>query len=46
MLSGRRAGAQTVLVRNGTKNESAHADLAVDSLAELREWIEGHARAR
>ena len=46
MLSGRRAGAQTVLLRNGTITESAHADLAVDSLAELREWIEGHARAR
>jgi phosphoglycolate phosphatase-like HAD superfamily hydrolase len=46
MLSGRRVGAQTVLLRNGTITESAHADLAVDSLAELREWIEGYARAR
>jgi HAD superfamily hydrolase (TIGR01549 family) len=46
MLSGRRAGAQTVLLRNGAITESANADLTVDSLAELRDWIEGHASAR
>jgi len=46
MLSGRRAGARTVLLRNGTITGSAHADLTVDSLAELREWIEESARAR
>ena len=46
MLSGRRAGAQTVLLRNGAITESANADLTVGSLAELREWIEGYARAR
>jgi HAD superfamily hydrolase (TIGR01509 family) len=40
MLSGRRAGARTVLLRSGTITESAHADLSVDSLAELRGWME------
>jgi HAD superfamily hydrolase (TIGR01509 family) len=40
MLSGRRAGVRTVLLRSGTITESAHADLSVDSLAELRGWME------
>jgi HAD superfamily hydrolase (TIGR01509 family) len=42
MLSGRRAGARTVLLRNRALAESTHADLSVDSLAELRAWMEGH----
>ncbi len=37
MLSGRRAGARTVLLRSATMTESAHADCSVGSLAELRE---------
>jgi phosphoglycolate phosphatase-like HAD superfamily hydrolase len=37
MLSGRRAGARTVLLRSGTMTESAHADFSVGSLSELRE---------
>ena len=37
MLSGRRAGARTVLLRNATAPESKHADFSVGSLAELRE---------
>lgn len=40
MLSGRRAGARTVLLRSGTMADSAHADLCVDSLAELRARME------
>jgi HAD superfamily hydrolase (TIGR01509 family) len=40
MVSGRRAGTRTVLLRSGTINASAHADLAVDSLSELRAWME------
>jgi HAD superfamily hydrolase (TIGR01509 family) len=39
MLSGRRAGTRTVLLRSGTMTASEHADLSVDSLAELRDWI-------
>ena len=42
MLSGRRAGARTVLLRSGAMAESAHADLSVDSFAELRVWLEAH----
>jgi HAD superfamily hydrolase (TIGR01509 family) len=42
MLSGRRAGARTVLLRSGTIMASEHADLSVDSLAELRGWLEAH----
>jgi len=42
MLSGRRAGVRTVLLRNGTITESAHADLSVATLAELRDWVEAH----
>jgi HAD superfamily hydrolase (TIGR01509 family) len=42
MLSGRRAGTRTVLLRSGTMEESAHADLSVDSLGELRAWLETH----
>ena len=40
MLSGRRAGARTVLLRGATMTESAHADYSVGSLAELRERLE------
>lgn len=40
MLSGRRAGARTVLLRSATIKESAHADCSVGSLAELRERLE------
>lgn len=43
MLSGRRAGTRTVLLRSGAMRESAHADLSVDSLAELRVWMEASA---
>jgi HAD superfamily hydrolase (TIGR01509 family) len=46
MLSGRRAGARTVLLRSGTITASEHADLSVDSLAELRVWLEAHNRIR
>jgi HAD superfamily hydrolase (TIGR01509 family) len=40
MVSGRRAGTRTVLLRSGTMESSAHADLTVDSLDELRAWME------
>jgi phosphoglycolate phosphatase-like HAD superfamily hydrolase len=40
MLSGRRAGTRTVLLRSGTVTSSAHADLVVDSLGQLRCWLE------
>ena len=40
MVSGRRAGTRTVLLRSGTMEASAHADLTVDSLGELRAWME------
>jgi len=40
MVSGRRAGTRTVLLRSGTIVASAHADLSVDSLGELRAWME------
>jgi HAD superfamily hydrolase (TIGR01549 family) len=43
MLSGRRAGAGTVLLRGETQRSSEHADLAVDSLADLRRALEGPA---
>ncbi len=39
MLSGRRAGVRTVLLRSGTTTISEHADLGVDSFAELQEWL-------
>lgn len=39
MLSGRRAGVRTVLLRSGTMTTSEHADLGVDSFAELQEWL-------
>jgi HAD superfamily hydrolase (TIGR01509 family) len=42
MLSGRRAGARTVLLRSGAMTASAHADVSVDSLTELRAWMEAH----
>lgn len=40
MVSGRRAGTRTVLLRSGTTEGSAHADLSVDSLGELQAWME------
>jgi phosphoglycolate phosphatase-like HAD superfamily hydrolase len=40
MVSGRRAGTRTVLLRSGTMESSAHADLTVDSLDELQAWME------
>ncbi len=43
MLSGRRAGTGTVLLRGGTQRSSVHADLTVDSLADLRQALEGSA---
>jgi phosphoglycolate phosphatase-like HAD superfamily hydrolase len=41
MLAGRRAGVRTVLLRSGVMTASEHADLSVDFLDEIREWIEG-----
>jgi HAD superfamily hydrolase (TIGR01509 family) len=43
MLAGRRAGTGTVLLRGGTERSSEHADLTVDSLADLRRALEGFA---
>ena len=43
MLSGRRAGTGTVLLRWGTQRSSEHADLTVDTLADLRRALEGPA---
>ena len=40
MVSGRRAGTLTVLLRSTTMTESANADYSVASLAELRERLE------
>lgn len=40
MVSGRRAGTRTVLLRSATMTESANADYSVASLAELRERME------
>jgi HAD superfamily hydrolase (TIGR01509 family) len=40
MLSGRRAGVRTVLLRGPTLTASRHADLTVDSLDELRAILE------
>lgn len=40
MLSGRRAGVRTVLLRNPAMQSSEHADLSVDSLGELRGLLE------
>ena len=40
MVSGRRAGTRTVLLRSTTMTESANADYSVASLAELRERLE------
>jgi HAD superfamily hydrolase (TIGR01509 family) len=40
MLAGRRAGVRTVLLRNHEQRSSAHADITVDSLAELRGLLE------
>ena len=39
MLSGRRAGVRTVLLRSGATTTSEHADLGVDSFAELQAWL-------
>jgi HAD superfamily hydrolase (TIGR01549 family) len=43
MLAGRRAGTGTVLLRGATQRSSEHADLSVDSLADLRRALEGPA---
>ena len=40
MLAGRRAGVRTVLLRGPVLKASQHADVIVDSLGELREWLE------
>jgi phosphoglycolate phosphatase-like HAD superfamily hydrolase len=40
MLSGRRAGVRTALLRNDMVTASANADVCVSSLSELRLWIE------
>ncbi|HSB77832.1 MAG TPA: HAD family hydrolase [Candidatus Methylomirabilis sp.] len=40
MLAGRRANVRTVLLRSGATMASEHADLSVDSLEELRTWLE------
>jgi HAD superfamily hydrolase (TIGR01549 family) len=40
MLAGRRAGVRTVLLRGPALKASQHADLIVDSLAELRASLE------
>jgi HAD superfamily hydrolase (TIGR01509 family) len=40
MLAGRRAKVRTVLLRSGALMASEHADLSVDSLEELRAWLE------
>jgi HAD superfamily hydrolase (TIGR01509 family) len=40
MLAGRRAKVRTVLLRSGALMASEHADLSVDSLEELRTWLE------
>jgi HAD superfamily hydrolase (TIGR01549 family) len=45
MLAGRRAGVRTVLLRSGVTLTSEHADLAVDSLGELRGWVEARLEA-
>ena len=43
MLAGRRASVRTVLLRSGAMLASEHADLSVDSLEELRAWLEATA---
>ena len=43
MLAGRRAGVRTVLLRSGIMTASEHADLSVDTLEELRAWLEATA---
>jgi phosphoglycolate phosphatase-like HAD superfamily hydrolase len=45
MLAGRRAGVRTVLLRGPMCAASRHADLAVDSLGELRAALERAAAA-
>lgn len=40
LLAGRRAGVGTVLLRNPALRASERADLAVDSLDDLRRWLE------
>lgn len=40
LLAGRRAGVRTVLLRSPGFRFSDQADLIVDSLAELRQWLE------
>jgi HAD superfamily hydrolase (TIGR01549 family) len=45
LLAGRRAEVMTVLLRSPAFSFSEQADLMVDSLAELRAWLEEMARA-
>ncbi len=45
LLAGRRAGVMTVLLRSPAFSFSERADLTIDSLAELRAWLEEAARA-
>lgn len=40
MLAGRRAKVRTVLLRSGVTMTSEHADISVDSLQELRMWLD------
>jgi len=40
LLAGRRAGVTTVLLRSPALRSSERADLAVDSLTELRRWLD------
>jgi HAD superfamily hydrolase (TIGR01549 family) len=40
LLAGRRAGVATVLLKNPALRFSERADVMVDSLAELRHWLE------
>ena len=40
LLAGRRAGVTTVLLRSPALRSSERADLAVDSLSELRHWLD------
>ncbi|MBI4536919.1 MAG: HAD family hydrolase [candidate division NC10 bacterium] len=45
LLAGRRAGVMAVLLRSPGFRSSERADLVVDSLAELRDWLEAEARS-
>lgn len=45
LVAGRRAGVMTVLLRSPAFRFSERADLMIDSLAELRAWVENGSRA-